>query len=141
MWFLGHFVIGLPWLTLVVAASKYLINAMIALALVDLVSLFVPHASRVYQGQPLARILSYIVSVIIILVVLITSVSLVNQHYSRLEYEVNTQLEEQSQSISTQLNDYLQFHKNAVVMTSNTISVGGQIQPQLEQLMALYPGF
>ncbi|TMP73108.1 hybrid sensor histidine kinase/response regulator [Pseudoalteromonas sp. S1609] len=141
VWFLGHFVIGLPWLTLVVAASKYLINAMIALALVDLVSLFVPHASRVYQGQPLARILSYIVSVIIILVVLITSVSLVNQHYSRLEYEVNTQLKEQSQSISTQLNDYLQFHKNAVVMTSNAISVGGQIQPQLEQLMALYPGF
>lgn len=141
VWVLGHFVIGLPWLTLVVAASKYFINAMIALALVDLVSVFVPHASRAYQGQPLARILSYVVSIIIVLVVLITSVFLVNQHYSRLEYEVNTQLKEKSRSISAQLSDYLLFHKNAMVITSDAMSAGAPIQQQLERLMALYPGF
>lgn len=141
VWALGHFVIGLPWLTLVVAASKYFINAMIALALVDLVSVFVPHASRAYQGQPLARILSYVVSIIIVLVVLITSVFLVNQHYSRLEYEVNTQLKEKSRSISAQLSDYLLFHKNAMVITSDAMSAGAPIQQQLERLMALYPGF
>ncbi len=141
LWGLGHFIVGLPWLTLSVAMSKYLINALIGLALVDLISMFVPFTSRIHQGQPLARILSYVVSVIIVLVVLVISVFLVNQHYSRLEYEVNTQLKEKSQSISAQLNDYLQFHKTAMVMTGDAISAGAAIEPQLERLIALYPGF
>ncbi|GAA60283.1 signal transduction histidine kinase two-component system with Protein-glutamate methylesterase domain [Pseudoalteromonas sp. BSi20652] len=138
---IGYVVLNLPWLTLVVAVSKYLINALISLALVDLISVFMPYASRAYQGQPLARILSYVVSVIIILVVLLTSVFLVNDHYSRLEYEVNAQLKEKAESISTQLNDYLQFHKNAVVMSSDAISAGLLPQQQLKRLMVLYPGF
>jgi len=101
VWVIGQFVIGLAWLTLIVAISKYLINALISLAVVDLVSVFVPYASRAYQGRPLAKILSYVVSVIIILVVLLTSVILVNDHHARLEYEVNAQLKEKAESIST----------------------------------------
>ena len=141
IWSIGYFVLNLPWLTVVVAVSKYLTNALISLAVVDLISIFVPYASRAYQGRSLARILSYVVSVIIILVVMTTSLFLVNDHYSRLEYEVNAQLKERAESISTQLNDYLQFHKNAVVMASDSIAHGQPIQPQLERLMALYPGF
>ncbi|WP_010557163.1 response regulator [Pseudoalteromonas marina] len=141
IWGIGQFVMDLASLTLIVAVFKYLVNALISLALVDLMSIFVPFASRAYQGRPLARILSYVVSVIIVLVVLITSVFLVNDHHSRIEYEVNAQLEEKAKSISTQLNDYLQFHKNAVVMSSDAIGGGITIQQQLTQLMDLYPGF
>jgi len=141
VWFIGQIIIDLPSLTLIVAICKYLINALISLALVDLFSVFVPHASRAYQGRPLARILSYVVSVIIILVVLLTSVILVNDHHSRLEYEVNAQLEEKAESISTQLNDYLVFHKNAIVMSSDVIGTGGSTAQQLERLMLLFPGF
>ncbi|ASM50562.1 hypothetical protein PESP_a2618 [Pseudoalteromonas espejiana DSM 9414] len=141
VWVIGQFVIGLAWLTLVVAISKYLVNALISLALVDLFSVFVPYASRAYQGRPLAKILSYVVSVIIILVVLLTSVFLVNDHHSRLEYEVNAQLEEKAESISTQLNDYLAFHKNAIVMSSDAIGAGTSSKKQLKRLMALFPGF
>jgi len=141
VWFIGQIIIDLPSLTLIVAICKYLINALISLALVDLFSVFVPHASRAYQGRPLARILSYVISVIIILVVLLTSVILVNDHHSRLEYEVNAQLEEKAESISTQLNDYLVFHKNAIVMSSDVIGTGGSTAQQLERLMLLFPGF
>ena len=138
---IGQFVMDLAWLTLIVAVFKYLVNALISLALVDLISVFVPYASRAYQGQPLARILSYVVSVIIVLVVLITSVFLVNDHHSRIEYEVNAQLEEKAKSINTQLNQYLQFHKNAVVMSSYAIGAGADTQLQLKKLTSLYPGF
>jgi len=141
IWGIGQFLIGLPWLTLIVAISKYLINALISLALVDLFSVFVPHASRAYQGRPLARILSYVVSVIIILVILLTSVILVNDHHSRLEYEVDAQLEEKAKYISTQLSDYLTFHKNAIVMSSDAISAGTDSEQQLKRLMNLFPGF
>ncbi|MCK8118583.1 response regulator [Pseudoalteromonas sp. 2CM37A] len=141
VWVIGQFVIGLAWLTLIVAISKYLINALISLAVVDLVSVFVPYASRAYQGRPLAKILSYVVSVIIILVVLLTSVILVNDHHARLEYEVNAQLKEKAESISTQLNDYLAFHKNAIVMSSDAISAGTASDVQLKRLMSLFPGF
>ncbi|XQF90522.1 hypothetical protein ACOBV8_02590 [Pseudoalteromonas espejiana] len=55
VWVIGQFVIGLAWLTLVVAISKYLVNALISLALVDLFSVFVPYASRAYQGRPLQK--------------------------------------------------------------------------------------
>ena len=87
IWGIGQFVMDLASLTLIVAVFKYLVNALISLALVDLMSIFVPFASRAYQGRPLARILSYVVSVIIVLVVLVTSVFLVNDHHSRIEYE------------------------------------------------------
>ncbi|XQF90521.1 histidine kinase dimerization/phospho-acceptor domain-containing protein [Pseudoalteromonas espejiana] len=72
---------------------------------------------------------------------LLTSVFLVNDHHSRLEYEVNAQLEEKAESISTQLNDYLAFHKNAIVMSSDAIGAGTSSNEQLKRLMALFPGF
>lgn len=81
------------------------------------------------------------VSVLILLVVLLTTVILVNDHYERIEYEVNTQLRAHADRVSQQIDSYLKQHQNAIVSARDTLAQGVDERWQLSHLGQMYPGF
>ncbi|WP_022944613.1 ATP-binding protein [Pseudoalteromonas ruthenica] len=137
----GHWMVELPWLSLTTAIFKYLLNAIISLAVVDLLSYFLPFIVWHYRQNSLKHILSYVVSVLILLVVLLTTVILVNDHYERIEYEVNTQLRAHADRVSQQIDSYLEQHQNAIVSARDTLAQGVDERWQLSHLGQMYPGF
>jgi two-component system, sensor histidine kinase len=140
LWLLGHYQLQLPFLTLITALSKYGINAAIYLCVIDLFSFFFNRHSWYRHYGSLYKILNYIVTLLVILIVVLTSVVLINNHYSRIEYEVNAQLNEKSQQIATNLDSYLENHRKAILLTANTIASGQAPQEALNLLAQLYPG-
>ncbi|MFC3034744.1 ATP-binding protein [Pseudoalteromonas fenneropenaei] len=135
----GYFVLSLPLLVIFTALAKYFINAAVYLAVVDLVGFFCLHhlwrASRLYQ------MLNYTVSLLIVLVVIITSIVLTNNYYARLKMEVSAQLQEDSSSITKQIEDYLDSYRRAVVLTARSIEQNVPKDVALAQLLRLHTHF
>ncbi|TMN70603.1 hybrid sensor histidine kinase/response regulator [Pseudoalteromonas sp. S1727] len=138
---IGYFIIALPWLTTVTALVKYLLNAAIILCVVDLISFFFIQQAWQKRAYSLYQILNYIVSILIILVVLLTSIALTNNHYARIEYEVKAQLSEKSEDIAAKIDLYLNDYRRGIVLTAKAIEQGVAQEVALEHLMTLYPSF
>jgi len=108
---------------------------------IDLFSFFFNRHSWSRHYGSLYKIINYIVTLLVILVVVLTSIVLINNHYSRVEYEINAQLNEKSQKRAQSLDLYLENHRKAVILTAQNISVGHSPQSAIELLGKLYPGF
>lgn len=141
LWGFGHYFLNISFLPLVTALAKYCLNAAIYLCVIDLFSFFFNRHSWSRHYGSLYKILNYIVTLLVILVVVLTSIVLINNHYSRVEYEINAQLNEKSQQIAQSLDLYLENHRKAVILTAQNISVGHSPQSAIELLGKLYPGF
>lgn len=139
LYFLGHIQLELPNLVVFTALTKYLINAIICLAIVDLFSLF--WNKEKWHTMPLYSILNRTVNLLIILIVVTTSVVLTNNHYARVESEVKSKLSDTAQNINKQIDDYLQSYLRAVLITGGSISQGANINLVLEQLVEVHDGF
>lgn len=138
---IGYFIIALPWLAIVTALVKYLLNAAIILSIIDLLSFFFIHQAWQKRAYSLYQILNYIVSILIILVVLLTSIVLTNNHYARIEYEVKAQLSEKSAGIAAKIDQFLNDYRRGIVLTAKAIEQGVVKEVALDHLMALYPSF
>ena len=138
---IGYFIIALPWLTTVTALVKYLLNAAIILCVVDLLSFFFIQQAWQKRAYSLYQILNYIVSILVILVVLLTSIVLTNNHYARIEYEVKAQLSEKSEDIAAKIDLYLNDYRRGIVLTAKAIEQGVTREVALDHLMTLYPSF
>ncbi|WP_440056809.1 response regulator (plasmid) [Pseudoalteromonas sp. T1lg65] len=132
----GYFILALPLVVIFTALAKYFINAAICLAIADLFSFF--FARSKWQGVPLRQILSSSVSLVIILVVLILSIVLTNNHYKRVEFEVQAQLNTASDTVILQINDYLDSYRRAVSMASHSIAQGIDKNAILAKLVNTY---
>ena len=141
LWSFGHFTLGLPILTIAIALAKYSLNAAIYLSVIDLLSFFFSRYSWYKYYSSLYKILNYIVTLLIILVVILTSIVLTNNHYSRIEYEINSQLYEKAQEISQTIDTHLEHHKKGVLLTAKSIALGAPKQAMLENMAQLYPDF
>jgi len=139
LYFLGHFQLKLPDLVVFTALSKYLLNAIVCLAIVDLASLFVNKSK--WQYMPLYSILNRTVNLLVLLIIVTTSVVLTNNHYSRVESEVKSKLSDSAQNINKQIDDYLQSYLRAVRISGHSISQGVDINLILEQLVEMHDGF
>ncbi|WP_234401337.1 hybrid sensor histidine kinase/response regulator [Pseudoalteromonas sp. T1lg23B] len=133
----GYYLLSLPNLVIVTALAKYFINAALYLAIVDLLGFF--FIRHLWRAQPLNAILNYTISLLIVLVVLITSIVLTNNSYTRIEYEVKEQLQGAAKNISVQLNDYLQGYRRAVVGVAKNIELGLDERVALRTLVELQP--
>ena len=138
LYLLGHVQLKLPNLVVFTALTKYLINAVICLAIVDLFSLF--WNKEKWHKMPLNSILNRTVNLLIILIVVTTSVVLTNNHYARVESEVKSKLSDTAQNINKQIDDYLQSYLRAVLITGGSISQGANINLVLEQLVEVHDG-
>ncbi|TMO61056.1 hybrid sensor histidine kinase/response regulator [Pseudoalteromonas aurantia] len=134
----GFYVLNLPLLVIFTALAKYFINATLYLAVIDLLSFFLVRA--LWRAQPLYAILNYTISLLVVLVVLITSIVLTNNHYSRIEFEVQAQLDETSETINQQIEDYLQSYVRAISMTAKGIAHGIDKSFALERLVSMHSG-
>ncbi|KZN61070.1 hypothetical protein N473_22270 [Pseudoalteromonas luteoviolacea CPMOR-1] len=139
LFIVGKFVLGLTLLVIFTALAKYLINAAVYLAIVDLISLFL--FKRVWQAKALYQILNYMISQLIILVVLITTIVLTNSHYKRIEYEVTAQLQDASGSALKQIDDYLESYRRAIMVAAQDIQSGVEKQQVIRRLVETYPNF
>lgn len=133
----GHYLLSLPNLVIVTALAKYFINAALYLAVVDLLSFF--FVRHLWRARPLNSILNYTISLLIVLVVLITSIVLTNNNYRRIEFEVQEQLHGSATNISTQLHDYLQNYRRAVVGSAKAVELGLDEHSVLKSLVDLQP--
>ena len=138
---IGYFIIELPWLATLTALVKYLLNAAIILCVVDLLSFFFVQQAWQKRAYSLYQILNYIVSILIILVVLLTSIVLTNNHYARIEYEVKAQLSEKSEDIAAKIDLYLNDYRRGIVLTAKAMEQGVAKEVALDHLMTLYPSF
>lgn len=137
---IANFTLDLPWLVVATASFKYLLNALICLALADLSTYFLNIKHTPFARWSLNHILSYAVSLLLLVVVLIISILVVNNHYARVEYEVNSQLKIHASNVSRQIDTYLEQHRKALVASADAISAGQQIPAQLTRLKVLYSG-
>lgn len=135
----GYFVLSLPIIVIITALAKYFINAVLYLSIVDLLSFF--FVRQLWRSAPLYQMLNYTVSLLIVIVVLVTSIVLTNNYYKRLEFEVKSQLSKDAQSIATQIEDYLNSYRRAVVLTARNIEDGVPSDKALAQLMLLHTNF
>ncbi|RRS07972.1 response regulator [Pseudoalteromonas sp. J010] len=135
----GYFTLELPLLVIFTALAKYLINAGICLAVVDLLSFFFTRSK--WQGMPLNQILNSTVNLVIVLVVLTTTIVLTNNYYQRIEKEINTQLEAASQSITAQIDDYLDAYRRAMVISASDVALGIDKAYVIERLLNTYSNF
>ncbi|MBQ4810769.1 response regulator [Pseudoalteromonas luteoviolacea] len=139
LFIMGKFVLGLTLLVIFTALAKYMINAAVYLAIVDLTSLFL--FKRVWQAKSLYQILNYMISHLIILVVLITTIVLTNSHYKRIEFEVTAQLHDASVSALKQIDDYLESYRRAINIAAQDIQSGVDKQQVINRLVDTYPNF
>ncbi|MFM9735936.1 hypothetical protein, partial [Streptomyces niveiscabiei] len=72
---IGVFIMELPNLAVLTALVKYFLNAAIVLSVVDLISFFFNGQSWHRNSSSLYKILNYIVSLLVILVVLIITIA------------------------------------------------------------------
>uniref|UniRef100_UPI0034E941E6 hypothetical protein n=1 Tax=Enterococcus faecium TaxID=1352 RepID=UPI0034E941E6 len=107
----------------------------------DLISFFFNGQSWHRNSSSLYKILNYIVSLLVILVVLIITIALTNNHYSRVEYEVKSQLLDKSKDIAVKIDLYLNDYRRGVVLTAKAIEQGVDEKAALANLMAQYPSF
>jgi len=135
----GYFFVKLPALEIATALVKYFLNAAIVLSVIDLLSFFFLKKSWQTRDLSLYKILNYIVSLLIILVVILTTIVLTNNHYSRIEYEVKSQLGEKSKDIAAKIDLYLNDYRRGVVLTAKAIEQGIDEELALNHLMGLYP--
>ncbi|MEJ6473220.1 hybrid sensor histidine kinase/response regulator [Pseudoalteromonas piscicida] len=135
----GYFALSLPLLVIFTALAKYLINAGICLAVVDLLSFFFTRSK--WQGMPLNQILNATVNLVIVLVVLMTTVVLTNNYYQRIETEIKTQLDAASSSIITQIDDYLDAYRRAIVISANDVALGIEKGYVIERLLKTHINF
>ncbi|WP_342366021.1 hybrid sensor histidine kinase/response regulator [Pseudoalteromonas sp. S16_S37] len=135
--FFGYYLLSLPNLVIATALAKYFINAALYLAIIDLLSFF--FIRHLWRAHPLNSILNYTISLLIVLVVLITSIVLTNNSYRRIEFEVQEQLHTSANSISTQLNDYLQSYRRAVVGAAKSVELGLDENSVIKSLIDLQP--
>ena len=138
---IGFFVLALPFLTVITALAKYLLNAAIYLCVIDLLSFFFVRDAWQRRSLSLYKILNYFVSLLIILVVLLITIVLTNNHYARIEYEVKAQLAEKSKNIALQVDLYLNNHRRGVLLSAKAIESGMPAEQALANLMALYTNF
>lgn len=138
---IGVFIMELPNLAVLTALVKYFLNAAIVLSVVDLISFFFNGQSWHRNSSSLYKILNYIVSLLVILVVLIITIALTNNHYSRVEYEVKSQLLDKSKDIAVKIDLYLNDYRRGVVLTAKAIEQGVDEKAALANLMAQYPSF
>ena len=141
LWSFGHFFLGLPILTIAIALAKYCLNAAIYLSVIDLLSFFFSRYSWHKHYSSLYKILNYVVTLLVVLVVILTSVVLTNNHYARIEYEINAQLKEKAKEIARTIDGHLDHHKKGVVLTARSIANGVPRQIALENMANLYPDF
>ncbi|KZN56891.1 hypothetical protein N474_09730 [Pseudoalteromonas luteoviolacea CPMOR-2] len=139
LFIMGKFVLGLTLLVIFTALAKYMINAAVYLAIVDLTSLFL--FKRMWQAKSLYQILNYMISHLIILVVLITTIVLTNSHYKRIEFEVTAQLHDASVSALKQIDDYLESYRRAINIAAQDIQSGVDKQQVINRLVDTYPNF
>ncbi|MAD89284.1 MAG: hybrid sensor histidine kinase/response regulator [Pseudoalteromonas sp.] len=139
LYFLGHFQLNLPNLVVLTAVAKYLVNAIICLAIVDLINLFINKHN--WQKMPLYSILNRTVNLLVILIIVTTSIVLTNNHYSRVEDEVKSKLFDSAQNVNKQIVDYLQSYLRAVRISGYSISQGVDTNIVLEQLVEMHDGF
>ncbi|MCQ8878563.1 ATP-binding protein [Pseudoalteromonas shioyasakiensis] len=133
------FIIKLPFLEVATALVKYFLNAAIVLSVIDLVSFFFIRQSWHQNSLSLFNILNNIVSLLVILVVLIITITLTNSHYSRVEYEVKSQLLDKAEDIAVKIDFYLDHYRRGVVLTAKAIEHGVPEEAALNTLMSQYP--
>lgn len=80
-------------------------------------------------------------TLLVVLVVILTSIVLTNNHYARIEYEINAQLKEKAKEIARTIDGHLDHHKKGVVLTARSIANGVPHQIALENMAKLYPDF
>jgi signal transduction histidine kinase len=134
----GFYVLNLPYIVIFTALAKYFINAALYLAVLDLLSFFFVRA--LWRAQPLYLILNYTISLLVALVVMITSIVLTNNHYRRIEFEVQARLDETSETINKQIEDYLQSYVRAISMTAQGVAYGIDKNFALERLIKIHSG-
>ncbi|WP_246239893.1 hybrid sensor histidine kinase/response regulator [Pseudoalteromonas caenipelagi] len=135
--FFGYYLLSLSYLVIATALAKYFINAALYLAITDLLSFF--FIRHLWRAHPLNSILNYTISLLIVLVVLITSIVLTNNSYRRIEFEVQEQLNSSANNISSQLNDYLQSYRRAVVGAAKSVELGLDESSVIKTLVDLQP--
>ncbi|AZZ95845.1 ATP-binding protein [Pseudoalteromonas sp. R3] len=133
----GKFALDLNLLVILTALAKYFINAAICLVIVDLLSLFL--FKQLWQAKPLYRILNYMISHLIILVVLVTTIMLTNSHYERIEYEVSAQLSDVANTTAKRIDSFLGNHRRALADAAYNIERGLDKQQTLTRLVESYP--
>lgn len=138
---IGVLIVELPVLAVLTALVKYFLNAAIVLSVVDLISFFFNGKSWHRNSSSLYKILNYIVSLLVVLVVLIITIALTNNHYSRIEYEVKSQLLDKSKDIASKIDLYLNDYRRGVVLTAKAIEQGVGHEQALDNLMSQYPSF
>lgn len=139
LYFLGHFQLKLPNLVVFTALAKYSVNAIVCLAVVDLIGLFINKQN--WQKMPLYSILNRTVNLLVILIIVTTSIVLTNNHYGRVEAEVKSKLFDSAKSVNKQIQDYLKSYLRAVRISGHSISQGVDTNMILEQLVEMHDGF
>ncbi len=139
---IGYFTIDIATLSLFTALSKYFINAIICLMVVDLASLFWRRRRNLPDTPPpLASMLKTGFGVLVSLAVVIISLVLINNHYSQMQKQLGEHLTQQTQDIGQDIRQYLDFHKRGVAIFADHVQSGREPQASLDKLRAFYPGF
>ena len=84
LWAFGHFFLALPILTIAIALAKYCLNAAIYLSVIDLLSFFFSRYSWHKHYSSLYKILNYVVTLLVVLVVIFCLYALGDMPYQRL---------------------------------------------------------
>ncbi|OUL56595.1 ATP-binding protein [Pseudoalteromonas ulvae] len=139
---IGYWVREIPPLGLLTALVKYLLNAIVCLAIADVVGFYSKHYfSNSEFKTPLVRLLRYTVSVLVGLSLLVITVILINYNHQNVETHVRSQLTVKAKDIALGVERYLHEHATAINVQAQAVVDGVNTQQAINSLVRYYPAF
>jgi len=139
---IGFFIMQLPQLALMTALVKYLLNAVVCLAVVDIIGFYSKQYFSSGETQlPLIKLLRYSVSLLVGLASLIITLILINYNHQNVENYVHAQLNEKANDIAIAVDQYLNEHGKIIAAQADAVSVGLKLDSALNIISERYPAF
>lgn len=140
---IGIFILNLPWLSIVIAQVKYLLNAMVCLSIANIVYLY--STKFLSQNQKhkisLESLLNQTISTLVGLAILAVTLIVINFNHQKFQYDVRTQLTNKASDIANLVDTHLTRHANAIKVESQSIINGVSRQDAINNLADNYPYF
>ncbi len=139
---MGYFIMAIPPLNLIMALIKYLINAIMCLAIADIIGYYSIYLNtKPKQKTPLRKLLRHLISILVGLSTLVVTLILINYNNQDFKKYVTSQLDIKTIEIAKAVDHFLEEHSKAVSVQANNIVAGTAPQSALNILSQHYPNF
>lgn len=140
---IGVVIFNIPWLSIVIAQVKYLLNAMVCLSIANMVYLYSSHfiSQNKNHKTSLESLLNQTISTLVGLAILAVTLIVINFNHQKFQFDVRTQLANKAGGIANLVDTHLTRHANAIKVGSQSIVNGASHQDVINNLTDNYPNF